>query len=277
MEYENLILEKKNRIARIKLNRPEKLNALSSELLDELDDVCNHLDKDFDTDVVILTGSGRAFCSGFDISPKERHKPSATEQWYVTNASAERVNRMHWLRQPVIAEVNGFALAAGNVLAMTCDIVIAAESATFGEPEIRHVAHSPFTVLPYFIPTRHASWLYYTGETIDSKTAERFGMVNIVVPDDQVETVAWRAAETIAKVPPFAVQHMKRSINQTLDKMGWREAFQHHLVMRGWEGGVVGVPEKDELNEIRDRDGLKAFLAHRDGFHTGRQLYSKQA
>lgn len=274
MAYENILLERQDGIARITLNRPEKLNALSGDLLDELDAACDELDGDFDTRVVILTGSGRAFSTGFDISPQERHKPAVEEQWYRTNATAERVNRMHWLRQPVIAAVNGHALAAGNVLAMTCEVVIAAESATFGEPEIRHVAHSPFTMLPYVMPLRHANWLYYSGETIDAQTAARFGMVNAVVPDAELEEAAWRAAETIAKVPPFAVQHMKRSVNQTLDKMGYREAFQHHLVMRGWEGGVVGVPEKDELNQIRDRDGLKAFLEHRDTFFAGRELYA---
>jgi enoyl-CoA hydratase/carnithine racemase len=97
--------------------------------------------------------------------------------------------------------------------------------------------------------------------------------VNKVVPAEALEGEAWQAAQTLANVSPFAAQHMKRSINQTLDKMGWHDAFEHHLVMRAWEGQVPGVPEKEELNRIRDEQGLRAFLEHRDTFFQGRELY----
>jgi enoyl-CoA hydratase/carnithine racemase len=274
MVYENILLERRDGIAKITLNRPEKLNALSGELLDDLEAACDELEKDYDTRVVILTGSGRAFSSGFDIAPRERHGVDATERWDSGHQAPKRLLRFHYLRQPTIAAVNGYAIAAGNVLAMSCDVVLASAAAQFGEPEIRHVAHSPFTFLPYQMPLKHANWLYLSGETIDAQTAEHFGLVNKVVEADALESEAWRAAETLAKVSPFASQLMKRSINQTLDKMGYSEAFQHHLVLRGWEGLVPDVPEKDELNTIRDESGLRAFLEHRDTFFADRGMYS---
>ena len=251
MAYENITLERADGIATITLNRPEKLNALSGDLLDDLEAACDELEQDYETRVVVLTGSGRAFSSGFDIAPRERGSTEAIERWDTTHQAPRRLLRFHYLRQPTIAAVNGYAIAAGNVLAMSCDIVIASEAAMFGEPEIRHVAHSPFTFLPFQMPLTHANWLYLSGETIDASTAERFGMVNRVVPADELAAFAQRAAETLARVPPFATQLMKRSVNQTLDKMGYSEAFEHHLVLRAWEGLVPQVPEKDELNRIR--------------------------
>jgi enoyl-CoA hydratase len=272
--YESILLERRDGIARVTLNRPEKLNALSGDLLDELEQACDELEADYETRVVILTGSGRAFSSGFDIAPRERHGVPAVERWDNTHQAPRRLLRFHYLRQPTIAAVNGYAIAAGNVLALSCDIVLASERAQFGEPEIRHVAHSPFTFLPFIMPLKHANWLYLSGETIAADAAARFGMVNKVVRHEDLEAEAWSAAQTLAQVPPFASQLMKRSINQTLDKMGYTEAFQHHLVLRGWEGLVPDVPEKEELNRIRDDQGLKAFLEHRDSPFTER-LYAE--
>jgi enoyl-CoA hydratase/carnithine racemase len=150
------------------------------------------------------------------------------------------------------------------VLALACDIVLASEQAVFAEPEIRHVAHSPFTILPFLTHNKHLNWFYLTGDSIDPHTAAAWGLVNKVVPAEQLQDEAWRAAQRLAMVPPFAAQIMKRSIQQTYDKMGFTEAFQHHLVIRMAEGLVPGVPEKDNLNKIRDDKGLRAFLEARD-------------
>src|SRR5262249_2267571 len=155
------------------------------------------------------TGAGRAFSSGFDIAPG-RHRPEtpATARWDQTHQAPRTLLRMWYLRQPTIAAVNGFAMAAGNVLAMACDIVIASEQAVFAEPEIRHVAHSPFTMLPFLTHNKHANWFYLTGDGIDPHTAQSWGLVNRVVPADQLERAARQAARRIAMVPPFAAQIM---------------------------------------------------------------------
>jgi enoyl-CoA hydratase/carnithine racemase len=122
------------------LNRPEKLNALSPALLEEFTQALDAINDDQDINVLIVTGAGRAFSSGFDIAPG-RHRPDApvTANWDATHLAPRSVMKLWNMRQPTITAVNGFALAAGNVLALAADIVIASEQAQFGEPEIRHV------------------------------------------------------------------------------------------------------------------------------------------
>jgi enoyl-CoA hydratase/carnithine racemase len=264
-QFENVLLEKREGIATVTLNRPEKLNALSAALLADLRDALDDIEADHDVRSVILTGAGRAFSSGFDIAPRPRDEVRATERWEQTHLPPRTLMRVWRLRQPVIAAVNGYAMAAGSVLAMLCDIVIASEQAVFAEPEIRHVAHSPFTLLPFLTFNKHLNWFYLTGDSIDAHTARSWGLVNKVVAADQLMVEAWQAAQRIAMVPPFAAQIMKRSIQQTYDKMGFADAFDHHLAIRMAEGLVPGVPEKDGLNRIRDEKGLRAFLEARDG------------
>ena len=263
--FANILLEKREGIAKITLNRPEKLNALSTELLADLRAAFDNIDADHDIRVAILTGAGRAFSSGFDIAPRARAEVKATERWDQTHLWPRTVIRPWYVRQPVIAAVNGFAMAAGNVLAMACDIVIASDQAVFAEPEIRHVAHSPFTILPFLTNNKRLNWFYYTGDNLDARTAEQWGLVTKVVSHDQLEAETWSAAQRIAMVPPFAAQIMKQSIRQTYDRMGFYDAFEHHLVIRMAEGLVPGVPEKEQLNKIRDEGGLRAFLEARDG------------
>ena len=141
MAYENVLLEKRDGIARLMLNRPEKLNALSQPLLSDLRAALDEIEADHDIRVAILTGSGRAFSSGFDIAPGRAGRSRATARWETSELSARTLLRRWYLRQPTIAAVNGYAMAAGNVLAMSCDLVIASSAAVFAEPEIRHVAH----------------------------------------------------------------------------------------------------------------------------------------
>ena len=266
MDYENIRLEKSDRIATITLDRPEKMNALSARLLSEFGHALDNIHEDHDINVLILTGAGRAFSAGFDISPGQAHSERPkTADWDATHQAPRTLMKLWHLRQPTISAVHGYALAAGNVLAMTADIVIASDDARFGEPEIRHVAHSPAVLLPFMVPFRHLNWLYYTGDTIDATTAEKWNMVNKVVPGDRLLSEARQVAERIAKVPPYAVQTMKRSIKGTYDKMGFSEAFEYHLMLRMVESMAQGVPEKEALDAIRQEQGLRAFLEARDG------------
>ncbi len=266
MAYQFITLEKDDRVATLTLNRPEKMNALSAGLLQEFSDALDDVHDDHDVSVLILTGAGRAFSAGFDITPGQHgaERPS-TANWDATHLAPRTIMKLWKLRQPTISAVNGYALAAGNVLAMTADIVIASENAVFGEPEIRHVAHSPAILLPFMILFRHMNMLYFTGDTIDARTAEKWNMVNSVVPAGQLLDEARRVAERIARVPSFAVQTMKESIKGTYEKMGFSDAFEHHLMLRMIEGMTPNVPEKEALNDIRQSEGLKAFLDARDG------------
>src|SRR5712692_4738593 len=188
MPYENVLLEKRDGIAKLTLNRPEKLNALSQPLLSDLRQALDEIEADHDVRVVILTGAGRAFSSGFDIAPgRARAEIPATARWETSELSARSLLRLWYLRQPTIAAVNGYAMAAGNVLALSCDLVIASSAAVFAEPEIRHVAHSPFTFLPFMTSNKQLNWFYLTGDSIDARTAQEWGLVNKVVEPEQLE------------------------------------------------------------------------------------------
>ena len=265
MTYEFIKLDKSERIATLTLNRPAKRNALSAELLAEFSDALDDVHNDHDVNVLILTGAGRAFSAGYDISPGQAAEDApATAYWDAKHQPARTLMKLWYLRQPTIAAVNGHALAAGNVLAMTADIVIASEDAVFGEPEIRFVAHSPAIMLPFMIPLRHLHWLYFTGDAIDARTAEKWNMVNWVVPADELMADARKAAARIANVPPYAAQMMKRSIKGTYEKMGFSDAFEHHLMLRMIEAMAPDVPEKEALAAIRENEGMRAFLEARD-------------
>lgn len=264
--YENILFEKRDGIAKITLNRPERMNALSQGLLADLRRVTDEIEADHEIRVVLLTGAGRAFTSGFDINPSEvRAVPSDTERWETMNLAPRTLLRFWYLRQPTIAAVNGHAVAAGNVLALSCDIVLASDAAHFSEPEIRHVAHSPFTFLPFMTFNKSLNWFYLTGDSINAETAKEMGLVNAVIPADQLEAETWRVATRLAAVPPFAAQQMKRSIHQVYDKMGFTAALEHHLTIRQLGSLTPDIPEKEKLTGIRQTQGLRAFLAERDG------------
>jgi enoyl-CoA hydratase/carnithine racemase len=265
--YENLIYEvSDDGVATVTLNRPERRNALDYGLLHDLEDAFDAVEKDDQVRVLVLTGAGAAFCAGYDLTPNQaRPTYSATERWDRTHWQAKLVVRPWSLRVPVVAAVDGPAVAAGNVLAMSCDLVIASERAQFGEPEVRHVAHSPYTLLPFVTANRHLRWLYYTGDFIDAQTAERWNLVNKVVPNGQALAEAAKLAQRLAKVPPFALQMMKRSITATYDAQGFTEAQKDHLMLRMIEGLTPDVPERERLSKVRMEQGMRAFLEARDG------------
>ena len=253
-------------VASVTLNRPERRNALNPQLLHELEDVFNEVDADDNVRLAVITGAGPAFCAGYDLTPnQERPNYSATERWEHTHWQARLVSRPWYSRVPWIAAVDGPAAAAGNVLAMSCDLIVASERAQFGEPEIRHVAHSPHVLLPYITSNRHLREFYYTGDFIDVETAEKWDLVNKVVPAGEAMNEAMVMARRIAQVPPFALQMMKRSITAVYDAQGFGKGLDDHLMLRMIETLVPDVPERDYLGKVRQEQGMRAFLDARDG------------
>lgn len=266
-DYENIIYEVDgDGVATITLNRPERRNALSHPLMHELDDAFDAIDADDNVRIAVITGAGAAFCSGYDLTPnQERPNYSPTERWENTHWQAILVSRPWFSRVPFIAAVDGPAVAAGNVLAMSCDIVIASERAQFGEPEIRHVAHSPHVLMPFITANRHLREFYYTGDVIDAQTAEKWDMINKIVPTGQALEEAQKMARRIAQVPPFALQMMKRSVNAVYDAQGFSKGQQDHLMLRMIEMLTPDVPEREMLTKVRMEQGMRAFLEARDG------------
>jgi 2-(1,2-epoxy-1,2-dihydrophenyl)acetyl-CoA isomerase len=212
-----LLQTKHEGIVTLTMNRPDKLNALSGELSKALSDALEQIAGDESAHVVILTGAGRAFCSGGDLAAIGRGRESneADELAPILRSGMQAVLKMRLMPQPVIAAVNGPAAGAGMNLALAADIRIAADVATMGQTFSRVGLYPDYGgtyFLPQLVGPAIAAELFYTAEMIDAQTALRLGIVNRVVPAAQLEAEAKSLALKIAQGPPMAIRAIKKTI-----------------------------------------------------------------
>ncbi len=217
MSYETLIVETKDGVTLIRLNRPDALNALNSQLLGELSDALDAAEADAAVRCVVLTGSDRAFAAGADI--KEMSDKSYA-QMFSQNFFAGAGRRLEQFRKPTIAAVAGYALGGGCELAMLCDFIIAAENAKFGQPEI-NLGVMPgiggTQRLPRAVGKAKAMDMILTARMMDAAEAERAGLVSRVVPADKLLDEALAAAGKIAAQSPLAVMMNKELVNAAFE------------------------------------------------------------
>jgi enoyl-CoA hydratase len=214
--------------ATLTMNRPDKLNALDLDLLDALDEAVRAAQSDPDIRALILTGSGRAFTTGFDLNSDDFEMD--TEGWRADmSANCERLRTIWDSEIPVIAAINGYALAGGLELAMCCDLAIAAEDAMLGEPEVRHASGPPSLMMPWTVPIRHVRWLMYTGDMIDGREAERIHLVNKAVPPDTLMDEAKRVARKLARMPGPAIKFAKASLNHYQETAGLTSSWRYNV------------------------------------------------
>jgi enoyl-CoA hydratase/carnithine racemase len=278
MSRDGLNVETDGGIAVITLNRPDKLNSLTPPMMTALGIALDEIHADRDIRAAVVTGAGhRAFSTGFDLDGLEM----ATRTDAIvdsTRANFETLMKVWNLRVPVIAAVNGFAVAAGMSLALICDITIAAESASFGEPEVRHFALSPLLLMPWLANNpKMASYLYYSGDTIPAAQAKDLGFVSEVVPDAQLTDRAMAIARRIAMVPPFAVEMTKESLRRSYEIMGFSSALQQHRLLDTLLLASHGIPERDHFFDLMAAGDMRAFLAARDGQFKQDQAGDRQA
>ncbi|AJQ26504.1 short-chain-enoyl-CoA hydratase [Pelosinus fermentans] len=218
-QYTNLLFEVKDSIGMITLHRPKALNALNTELLQELSNLLDRIKEDTSIGIVIITGSGeKAFVAGADIA--EMQTLTAIEGRNFGKIGQEVFNKLESLPQPVIAAINGFALGGGCELAMACDIRIASEKAKFGQPEVSLGITPGFggtQRLPRLVGKGRAKELIYTGDIIDAGEAYRIGLVNKVAAPDELMNVAKAMAEKILSRASVAVQLSKAAVNEGLN------------------------------------------------------------
>ena len=213
---ENILLSIEAPLATITLNRPDKLNALSPEMLIALETALAEIEARRDVYAVIVTGAGeRAFCVGADIKAWGALEP--LDMWRQWIRDGHRVfDRLARLRQPTIAALNGFTLGGGLELALACDIRLAAESVRLVQPEV-NIGTIPgwggTQRLPQIIGAGRAKQMIFSGARIDASTAERWGLVNEVVPPDQLLNRSRELAAQIASNAPLSVQFAKQAID----------------------------------------------------------------
>jgi len=217
MNYENILVETRERVGLITLNRPKALNALNDALIDELGSAMLAFDANPDIGAIVITGSEKAFAAGADISAMAKMTFS---QAYGQDFITRNWETLRRIRKPVIAAVAGFALGGGCELAMMCDIVIAADTARFGQPEIKLgvIPGAGGTQrLPRAISKAKAMDLCLTGRMMDAAEAERSGLVSRVVPADRLLAEALEAAAVIAAYSLPAVMLAKESVNRAFE------------------------------------------------------------
>ena len=217
--YNNITFEVQGAVGVLTINRPKVLNALNRETMQELKDLVESLAADKQVGAVIVTGSGnKSFVAGADISEMKAMSPLEGREWGRFSQSV--FNAIENLPQPVIAAVNGYALGGGCELAMCCDIRLAAENAKFGQPEVLLGVIPGFAGtqrLPRIIGKGRAKELLFTGNQIDAAEAYRIGLVNHVVPAEQLMNTAKEMAKTILSRGPVAVRLCKAAVNEGLD------------------------------------------------------------
>lgn len=248
---ETLVCQKKENIVWITLNRPEVLNAQNEQMRRELGDTLEDAWNDNDIRAVVITGAGQAFSAGADISEFAASTPVETRRRREKPSLTQLIRN---LPKPVIAAVNGYALGGGCELAMACDIIIASENASFGQPEIK-VGLIPgrggTQLLPRLIGEKRSKELIFTGDFISAKEAEHIGLVNRVVPQEKLNETVNELAAKLLKRSPITLKFAKAAINKSME-LGLSEGLSYELELFS-----LCFSTEDQ------KEGAKAFLEKR--------------
>jgi enoyl-CoA hydratase/carnithine racemase len=270
LSYELLLYDVADGVATITLNRPDKRNALSRQLWDEIEDALRAADRDPAVRVLILAARGPSFCAGADLSRGMSAEPQAPRDvlyWYESERDGQRRHHLfRGLDKPIIAAVQGHAVAWGLELACMCDFVIASEQAKFGAPAIRHGSMIG-TLLPWLVGVQNARYLLFAGDTIDAQEAHRIGLAFRVVPHEQLAHAVRDFARRLALIPPNALRLMKRQIDGQLEMRGMWNALAYGSLAASIGHALrdtAETPDGRSLDDVRREQGLDAFLRARD-------------
>jgi enoyl-CoA hydratase len=244
---------------RLTLNRPDKLNAISTELRAALSAAIADAEADERIRVIAIAGAGRAFCSGYDLSEEQ---PETAWGWReILGRDVDATLAILRCSKPVIAQVHGYALAGGLELAMACDLIVAADDARLGEPEIRFGSAPVTLLMPFLIGQKKTRELLLTGDLIDAREAERIGLVNRVVPRERLAAEVDALADRLARVDPDVMAPTKLMLNRAMDAAGFAAAVEMGLDIQSF---INLSASSRAFDAIVRRDGLKAALAWRD-------------
>jgi len=275
MSYKDLIYSVEGKVATVTLNRPERMNALSRPLEAEMRAAFDEADADRNVRAIILTGAGAAFSAGYDQAsapasgvrpsdPKGKSHAEYIEHWERLDGSRiENWTHLCALGKPVIAAVNGWAMGGGFWWQLACDITIASDKAVFAQPEVRHISNTSF-LFTALCGWKVANRWALTGDHFDAQEAYRIGMINEVVPHDELMPRSRALAERIALVPEPSIRMNKAIAMKGIQAAGLTSA----LLLEGALGAIVHSShneEREKLFEAQRSKGLKAYLELRDG------------
>jgi enoyl-CoA hydratase len=231
-ELETVLYSTKDGVANIVMNRPERHNALNHQLLDDIDAAFTMAEDDPDVRVVVLSGAGRSFCSGYDlngsyyITPPEGGWTRDTALMRLRGIEA-RYQRIWNCPKPTVAKVHGNALAGGCYLQLLCDISVAAEDARLGHPAVKMGGMSSMPLWQVALGLKKARYLLLTGRIIDGREAERIGLVTLAVPRDELDATVDGVVGDLLQVPYGGAVLNKEGLNTALEIMGVGALFRY--------------------------------------------------
>jgi enoyl-CoA hydratase/carnithine racemase len=276
-QFKNLLYEKQRSGVLITLNRPKALNVMNEELLDELDRALAEANSDQDIRAVVITGAGGTFSAGEEITAADTDTAwpygiptgASLNATYNKLRDADRKDILErqlyrWqYPKPIIGAVSGWCLGAASWLALTCHVTIAAEDAVFGQPQVRHGANTDF-IWVALAGFKNALRYSLTGDHVDAQEALRIGLVNQVVPKDQLLETCFQFVERIAHVPPETVKINLHISTLGLEMMGLRKAWTLNAEL----AAMARLTKREEFNrhleEAMKKGGVKAFVQERD-------------
>ncbi len=267
-----VIYEVRGRVATITMNRPEVANAQSSELIDAIDEAFDRAEVDDTVRVVVLAGAGKHFSSGHDlkelVGPRQQDN-EIVDHWRKMRETpegkfrheqvmyVERCKRIYNFRKPTIAAVQGKCIAGGLMLACMCDIIVAADDASFSNPVLRMTgAAVELLVEPWELGVRKAKEFLLAAEELDAPEAWRLGLANRVVPRSELSERVMELADRIAQVPPVTAEVVKGSLNHVSELMGkdasWRYHFMAHHWMHNTDTALSALAEREQMGSMKE-------------------------
>jgi len=272
MNFRTLVWESLGAVVRITANRPEVLNAQSRVMIEELDEAFRRAVADDTIRVIVVAGAGKHFSAGHDLgSPEELEDQKARP---VGPGIAENLKRLadlyletclRWrdVPKPTIAQVQGYCIMGGLMLASCCDLIIASDDALFADRAVRWGgSHVQYFTMPWDLGPRKAKEYLFTGDYIDARAALELGLVNRVVPREELAQATLELAQRIALQDPFALELAKASVNETMDIQGHRRAVE-----AAFKNYMLTIPHRQALGtygaEARAK-GVKDRIATRD-------------
>ena len=292
-EYENVLMARAgtdDRVGIITLNRPEKLNALSQELLYDFDAALHDMEADHTIRVIVVKGAGRAFSAGYDLTPSQKTGADAVVRRHRgvddkgrrllmgIRTGMQQITDIHmyfWnMAKVTIAQVHGYAVAGGCEMAMMADLVVAADDAQLGHPGLRGLGTSRTGVIwPLVIGMRKAKELYYTGENVTGTEAEEIGMINYAWPKEELEDRTLAFADRLANISADHLAILKVNMNRFYENMGIYSSVRSSTDLDA--AGQFPEFSYDWQEKMRE-EGLKGALQWRDGPYRETDTYKKK-
>ena len=271
MDFGDVIYESKDRVATITLNRPKKLNAISETMPEDIAAAFNHAAADDSVHVIVLTGKGRGFCSGYDLNyfaeNREEHLGIQEMPWDAMidynfmNRCTQNFMTIWRCSKPVIAKINGDAVAGGSDIALCCDITIMNEKARIGYPPAR-VWGCPTTAMwVYRLGLEKAKYMLFTGDLVNGRKAEEMGLIHQAVPLKGLDRAVNLLTDRIKGVPKNQLMMMKMTVNQAYENMGLASS---QIIATLFDGIARHSPEGVHFKQRSEEVGFKQAVSERD-------------